>query len=551
MICKRIIPYINKIQILILCILAVSFIFIGYKYYQYEAEYIQNDKYEDLSGIVKVKIETILDWRKNRLADARRVSQGPLVRMEIARLLQNPADIGSKTALKTQLKINRKDNLYEDALFADIKGNILLSDNIEPVALNQSLKNAIEIAIKNRKETLSEIYKSSKGSIYIDAVAPIQDDSGQVIAFIVLRTNTSEFLYPFIQSWPTHSDSAESFILCRDGDSVLFLNELRHRSGTALTLRFPLTKTELPAVQAVLGKTGRFRSIDYRGKDVLAILEHIPQTSWHILSKVDADEILAELSFRARAVFIIVFLLNLIIAGAAFVIYKKRAEAESRKREEILQKSLSEKETLIRELYHRTKNTMMVIVSIMGLNAAKYPENARLQEFVNETVLRIQAISVVHQMLYRSNDLSKISIEKYIIELSTLILKSFGSLSENIKLEIKIDKQQFFVLDTAIPLGIILNELMTNSIKYAFPDNRPGKISISLNRSEENKIIFCYCDDGIGVTQDFDFHKNASLGLQLIFNIGEQQMQGIVSFENKNGISFSIEFPDNIYKERV
>jgi len=314
------------------CLVAIGFISIAVFYYRYEAQRIQDDKYEDLSAIAKLKADSIQNWRLNRLADVRRVP-GPLVKKEIARLLQDPTNSSARAALQIQLNINRKGTVYADALFLDIKGNILLSDNPVPAPVDQATMKAIEAALKDRREVLSDFF-DHKGLVYIDAVAPIPDSSGRPIAIVVLRSNAADFLYPLIQAWPTPSRTAETLLLCRDGDSVLFLNELRHRSNTALTLRFPLTDTHLPAVQAILGKYGWFHGRDYRGIDVLAITQPVPQSPWFLVAKVDADEILTEVKYRAGGITIIVILLILVAAGLISSMYRKRAEEAVRQSEE-------------------------------------------------------------------------------------------------------------------------------------------------------------------------------------------------------------------------
>jgi two-component sensor histidine kinase/PAS domain-containing protein len=218
--------------------------------------------------------------------------------------------------------------------------------------------------------------------------------------------------------------------------------------------------------------------------------------------------------------------------------------------EEKLLQSLREKETLIRELYHRTKNNMQVICGILSLQLPKFPNNTELKEIIRDSVNRIQSMALVHRMLYKSHDLSRISIKEYIIELSTLIMQSLEMSTDRISLNISVDNQDF-LLDTAIPFGLILNELITNSLKYAFPDNRKGLVSIILTREDGNKNILHYSDNGVGVPDGFDFLNQNTLGFKLIHNIAEHQMHGHVAIENTNGISCVIEFPDDMYNERI
>jgi len=218
--------------------------------------------------------------------------------------------------------------------------------------------------------------------------------------------------------------------------------------------------------------------------------------------------------------------------------------------EEQMKKTLFEKETLLRELYHRTKNTMMVISSMIELQAKDYPGNLELQRVVSSTKDRIRAISLVHQMLYQSRNLSRISIKSYIEELASLVLQSFGESGDRISLDMQIEDRSF-LLDTAIPFGSILNELMTNSLKYAFPGNKKGRISISLSGSESGKLVLNYSDNGAGVGRDFDFRNQSTLGLKLIYNIGEMQLMGRVVMKNDHGVKCTFEFQDNLYEQRV
>ena len=218
--------------------------------------------------------------------------------------------------------------------------------------------------------------------------------------------------------------------------------------------------------------------------------------------------------------------------------------------EKNLKHSLNEKETLLRELYHRTKNTLQIVLGILTLQSSNYSGNAEIEKFIKDADNRIHAIALVHQMLYKSQDLSRISIREYFQELTALMLKSYEDAGNGISLEVSVDELHFLI-DSAIPCGMILNELLSNSLKYAFPGNRTGKIFISLTEGHEGKFRLCYSDNGVGVPPGFDFRTQETLGLKLIFGIGEQQLQGTVSFENRNGISCIIEFPPTSYQARV
>jgi two-component sensor histidine kinase/ABC-type amino acid transport substrate-binding protein len=224
--------------------------------------------------------------------------------------------------------------------------------------------------------------------------------------------------------------------------------------------------------------------------------------------------------------------------------------AERRLAEEKITQALHEKEALIRELYHRTKNTMQIIQSMVELQAADYPESDHINLLVKNTRDRIQAISLVHNMLYSSRDLSKISIAEYVRELTALILRNAGQAGQRISLDIHVD-DHLFLIDTAIPFGLILNELMTNSLRHAFPDNRPGTISIALTREAPDRTVLRYADNGVGVPSGFAFRAQDTLGLQLIHNLGELQLMGNVQFDTVGGLRCTVDIPLTLYTERV
>ncbi|MDQ5910090.1 MAG: hypothetical protein QG599_2185, partial [Pseudomonadota bacterium] len=154
---------------------------------------------------------------------------------------------------------------------------------------------------------------------------PVVNTDGQPLAMLILRSLAESYLYPLIQSWPTPSHSAETLLVRREGEKVVFLNELRHQPHTALSLRVPLNDHDhLPAVQAVLGQQGLFQSRDYRGVEVLADLRPIPESPWFLIAKVDADELLAEARYRAGMVALFVALGILLAAAATIIAYRQR-----------------------------------------------------------------------------------------------------------------------------------------------------------------------------------------------------------------------------------
>lgn len=220
-------------------------------------------------------------------------------------------------------------------------------------------------------------------------------------------------------------------------------------------------------------------------------------------------------------------------------------EAEAR-----LTRALRENETLIRELYHRTKNTLQLIRSFITLEALELEPSDGIDRLVQKTNDRINVMALVHQMLYKSHDLSRISIKQYIEDMSALLLRSNEVAGGKIALNVSAEDRGI-LLDTAIPFGLILDELITNSIKHAFPGNRAGRISIRMTNEGGDLIRLEYKDDGVGLPDDFDLRGQKTFGMQLLIKIVETQLRGELSVEKGDGLRFVLKIPTNLYEARV
>ena len=212
-------------------------------------------------------------------------------------------------------------------------------------------------------------------------------------------------------------------------------------------------------------------------------------------------------------------------------------------------KEIEERKVLIRELYHRTKNNMQVISSLLGLKSAII-EDEETKNILGDMANRISAIALVHQMLYQSQNLSRVDLKDYITDLARLLMNSYTINHKNLSLVLELESISV-VIDTAIPCGLIINELITNSLKYAFPMDRKGEIKIQLAKSGKDIIELKVSDNGIGMPAGYDTTDNKTLGLQIFWNIAEDQLQGEVDFKTDNGVSCSIRFKDALYVERV
>lgn len=215
-----------------------------------------------------------------------------------------------------------------------------------------------------------------------------------------------------------------------------------------------------------------------------------------------------------------------------------RDVTDRKKDEERLKVSLREKDILIRELFHRTKNNMQVISSLLNLQSISIDDENVLNIF-KETQNRIRSIALVHEKLYQSNDLSRIILGDYIQDMTRTLLMSYG-MSEKISIEFDADTISTSI-DTAIPCGLITNEIITNSMKYAFPDRNKGAITVAVKSAGE-KVELRITDNGIGLPNDVDFSSVRSLGLKLVRQLTENQLHGKISCKSGEGVEFIITF---------
>ena len=208
--------------------------------------------------------------------------------------------------------------------------------------------------------------------------------------------------------------------------------------------------------------------------------------------------------------------------------------------EEELKKSLNEKEMLLKEIHHRVKNNLMVISSLLNLQS-NYIKNKEDFDMFRESQNRAKSMALIHELLYRSDDLKSIDFGDY---MGTLIKDLFNTyINDPSNLKLNLDLQNIKLdINTSIPLGLIVNELVSNSMKYAFPDGREGEINISL-KVEDGEYILIVGDNGVGIPDDIDFRNTDSLGLQLVINL-TQQIDGEIELNKKHGTEFIIKFEE-------
>ncbi|MCK4910861.1 MAG: PAS domain S-box protein [Thermodesulfovibrionales bacterium] len=225
-------------------------------------------------------------------------------------------------------------------------------------------------------------------------------------------------------------------------------------------------------------------------------------------------------------------------AGApAFSIGTVQDITEIRKAEEKLRTALSEKEVLLQELHHRVKNNMQIISSLCKLQMT-HMKNEETIDALKENQDRIMSMALVHEKLYNCKSLAEIDASDYFNELVTAICNSYRIGNELIVCRVSA-RDIILSIDTLIPCGLIVNELVTNSLKHAFPKDRKGEILVDITKAPPDKITLTISDDGVGMPEEIDLEKTETLGFQLV-NILTQQLEGRIELERKKGTTFRI-----------
>lgn len=203
-----------------------------------------------------------------------------------------------------------------------------------------------------------------------------------------------------------------------------------------------------------------------------------------------------------------------------------------------LQESLKEKEMLLREVHHRVKNNMQVISSLLALQTS-YIKDRKVQEAFRDSQHRVKSMALVHEKLYRDESLEKVNVATYLHSLTQELFSSYG-VQERVALELEVEDFSLNV-DAAIPLGLIINELVSNALKHAFPEGKKGEIRVRFRPLGED-VELVVSDNGVGIPESIDFRRTDSLGLHLVTILVEDQLGGTIALNREGGTTFTIVF---------
>lgn len=228
---------------------------------------------------------------------------------------------------------------------------------------------------------------------------------------------------------------------------------------------------------------------------------------------------------------------DLILAVVRDVTERKRIEAQAREAREMY----------IKEIHHRVKNNLQVISSLLFLQST-YTTDPHTLGILKESQSRVKSIALIHEKLYRSTDLVALDFAEYVQDLVSDLFRTYGVNQEGIRVVLRVSNVSLDI-DTAIPCGLIINELVSNVLKHAFPDGRQGEVIVELAPAGPQEYRLAVCDNGIGLPENFDWRNSASLGLKLVSDL-TMQLDGTMEAKQDNGTTFTILFKELQYKER-
>jgi len=375
--------------LLIFIVLAAGIVIGAYfTYRNYEKNYraeIENE----LSSVTDLKVNQLVQWRKERLGDANIFYKNDLFSTIVKRFIQNKNDRDAKTGIIGWAGQVQRAYNYDLMMLLDAQLNTILvfPENKERARLVIDQRNT-EILISGNI-AFQDFYRNNRDQhIYLKILVPILENSlaKRLIAVLALRISPEEYLYPLIENWPTPSPTSETLIVRRDGNEALFLNDLKFHKDAALNFRIPLGSKDVPAVRAVLGQTGIVEGIDYRGVPVIADLRAVPDSPWFLVTRMDMEEVFAPMKERMWLMIILVGAL-FIGAGASVGFVWRQQSSRFYKEQYESAESLRNSETRYRRLFEAARDGILILNADTGMIVDANPFLIEMLGYTHEQFL--------------------------------------------------------------------------------------------------------------------------------------------------------------------
>ena len=314
----------SKLNIFLITLIAsLVIVLFAFFYYKAETKEIIKDKHEFINAVTELKLEQLLQWKKERNADAKFFPTiGQFIKhtdyLNTNQNVKKANEYFSKTL--RQFIANGYD---ENIVIVNLSGKILFTVDDKFIQFDDDRIEEIKRALEIDSVVFGDFYFDSlKNKPLINIISVIKDNNRIPFAVFIQQVDPNKSLISVIQKWPTNSKTAETLLFNKEKDSIVYLNELRHLKDTALKLKIPISQTDVVAVKGVQGKRGIIEGKDYRGVEVLADVKSVPGTDWYLVSKIDKEELFSEIFYRAEVLILIALLSILFITATALYFYK-------------------------------------------------------------------------------------------------------------------------------------------------------------------------------------------------------------------------------------
>jgi PAS domain S-box-containing protein len=343
------------VLILIFLLLAAGSITAGYLYSRSYVGRYRTEVERGLSSVAQLKVSELMLYRRERFGDGSIFLRNAAFFALVQRFFDNQADAEAQGYLQAWLGKYQKHFGYDLVSLLDAQGTVRISFPQAAVPIASEVAQRLAEVMRSGQMVLQDFHRNEHDRrVYLTMLVPILDEVGArpAIGALILRIDPETHLYPFISRWPMPSETAETVLVRRDGNDVLYLNEVRFKSATALALRIPLTQQDAPSVKAVLGREGIVDGVDYRGVPVIADVRPIPDSPWFLVTQIAASEEYAPLRERT---WMTVLLIGILLAGAGAGVggawrrqqagfYRERYKAERERAwlQDVIARSLNE-----------------------------------------------------------------------------------------------------------------------------------------------------------------------------------------------------------------
>jgi PAS domain S-box-containing protein len=353
----------SVVLVLIFLALAAGIIFAGALYYRNYKQSYRLQAARQLSAIADLKMGMLTQWRKERLGDAAVFYRNPVFSALVRRYIEQPENPELQKELRTWMNHVQASSQYDRLMLLDLLYAKILIVPDGPERSTSFVSPGSSEDLRSGKVVFEDFtWNEENQRIYLKVLVPILDEAqgDRVLGILALRIDPEMYLYPLINLWPIPSRTAETLLVRREGNEALYLNSLKYQKNAALHLRIPLGRTDVPAVEAVLGNEGVVEGVDYRGAPVVSALRPIPDSPWFLVAKMDASEAFGPMKARLWEIAAIAAVL-LLGLGAVLGYFWRRQRIRLYRERYLVSEALGESEERFRRITESSHEAIMTL----------------------------------------------------------------------------------------------------------------------------------------------------------------------------------------------